>query len=838
MSARYNGFFNGRLALQDAHKKMKLSYTEDYSVLLPIFIYSKDEVVQPIYPDLERAIAKTSMVVDRHSMDISGKENCKWIDDTWIVMGEAQFLKGELTQAKQIFDFTKRKYPDPQIEQLSRYWLARVYTREEQYTRAGDELRKLGDGEALPDRVLGDLYAFKADYYLKQKKNEEAIGELQRSIEVTKNRDEKTRRMFILAQLLRIEGDGTSSSNLYAEIIKRNPDYEMSFYAKINRALAYDVTAGDIEGIRKILFKMLKDEKNAEYLDQIYYALAELELKEQDEPEAIDYLKLATKKSVKNGNTKGLAFYKLGDIYFQKKNYETAQAYYDSTITFLSTEHPDYDRILATANSLTQMMRDITIIETEDSLQAFSKLPLKEQEKIIDIKIDDLIQAERDEERQKQLEESQAQANKFNQNAPINRNITKGEWYFYNPAAIGFGAQEFKKIWGSRKNEDDWRRKDKTSVAPLLVSSEEGFENETDTSAGANDPKNAKYYWKSVPDTKEKLERSDALIIESLYDLAHVYKDLMLDENMAIATFEDLISRYDSSKYHPNVYYQLHLIYSKRGDQAKSDYYKNLVLTEFPKSDYAKVIENPDYAAESLASENTIREVYEKSYANFQQGFYRNAYDMSAKALEQFPDNIYTPQFKFLQALCYGYIDSEQRMIQELEIIATVYGSQEVGQEARKILDYFKNGKEGDSLKKAEEAALEEEIEKKKKQYTYDIGSQHNFVIIIPDTANYTKLQANLSDFNRKYFATKGFKTSLIPIKDGKAMIVVSKIGFASQALDYHGTFSGAGSDTDMFTKRGYPFFPISFDNYAHFYKDQGVEAYLAFFTENYLKSK
>ena len=321
MTARYNGFFNGRLALQDAHKKMKLSYTEDYSVLLPIFIYSKDEVVQPIYPDLERAIAKTSMVVDRHSMDISGKENCKWIDDTWIVMGEAQFLKGELTQAKQIFDFTKRKYPDPQIEQLSRYWLARVYTREEQYTRAGDELRKLGDGEALPDRVLGDLYAFKADYYLKQKKNEEAIGELQRSIEVTKNRDEKTRRMFILAQLLRIEGDGTSSSNLYAEIIKRNPDYDMSFYAKINRALAYDVTAGDIEGIRKILFKMLKDEKNAEYLDQIYYALAELELKEQDEPEAIDYLKLATKKSVKNGNTKGLAFYKLGDIYFQKKNY-------------------------------------------------------------------------------------------------------------------------------------------------------------------------------------------------------------------------------------------------------------------------------------------------------------------------------------------------------------------------------------------------------------------------------------------------------------------------------------------------------------------------------------
>ena len=192
---------------------------------------------------------------------------------------------------------------------------------------------------------------------------------------------------------------------------------------------------------------------------------------------------------MKNGKTKGLAFYKLGEIYSDKNEYEIAQAYYDSTVAFLSTEHPEYDRILLTANSLTQMMRDITIIETQDSLQKFSQKPKKEQEKIIDMLIEDLIQAEIDEKRQKQLEESQAQANKFSQNNQINRNITKGEWYFYNPAAVGFGASEFKKIWGDRKNEDDWRRKDKTSVAPLLIETDDEFA-EADTTEGANDPKN------------------------------------------------------------------------------------------------------------------------------------------------------------------------------------------------------------------------------------------------------------------------------------------------------------------------------------------------------------
>ena len=837
VTARYNGYFNGKMALQDAHQSMKESYQEDYTQQLPIFISDKDEVVQPVYPDLERTIAKASLVIDRHSMDIKGKEYCKWIDDAWLIMGEAQFLKSELTQAKQIFDFTKRKYSDPATEMISRYWLARIHTEQEQYTRASDELRKIDQGEGFPEKMLGELYAFRAEFFLRQDRLKDAIEELQRSIVHTRNRDEKTRRMFILAQLLREDGQGAASSNIYQEIIKRNPTYEMAFYAKINRALAHDVTAGNTDEIKELLFAMLKDEKNKEYQDQIYYALAELELKEGNEPQGIAYLKDATKYSVQNGNTKGLAFYKLGDIYFNKESYVQAQAYYDSTINFLSTEHPDYEMILATANSLTQMMRDVTIIETQDSLQAFAKLPKDEQERIIDQKIEDLIQAEQDAQRQRQLEESRAQANKFNQNTQVNRNITRGGWYFYNPAAVGFGATEFKKIWGSRKNEDDWRRRDKTSLSPLLVEEtlEEGTEGDT-TLAGANDPKNPNYYWKDVPDTEEKLDRSHALIIEATYDLAIVYKDLMNDEDMAIATFEDLLTRYDSTKYHPNVYYQLYLMHTARGEVAKADYYRGLLTTEFPESDYAKVIENPDYAAESLAQEYLAEEVYTRAYTYFNQGFYQKSYDMVVKAIAEIDNPEFNPKFKLLEALLLGFIGGEAQMISALETVARDYGSFDEGREAKEILDYLKNGKQVASLEEAEAEAMEEVIEEKKQAYAYDIGAQHNFVVIIPDTADHTKLQAAVSDFNRKYFATKGLKTSMIPIKDGKAMLVVSKVGFAQPAMDYYSTFKNAGADTKVFRDRGYPFFVISFDNYAQFYKDQMVEAYLAFFNENYSK--
>ena len=838
LTARYNGFFNGRLALQDAHKAMEEAYTEDYTQRLPVFISTIDEVVQPVYPQLERAITKTSMVVDRHSMDISGKEYCNWIDDAWLVMGEAQFLKGEYVQAKQIFDFTKRKYPDPKTKQISYLYLGKIYMEQEEYQRAGDQFRKLSLADGFPEKMLGELYAVKTDFYLRQNRLDDAIQQLEQSIAYSKKRQVKTRRMFLLAQLYKEIGEGSTSSDLYAQVIKRNPDYVMAFYAKINRALAYDVTGGNSQEIKDILFKMIKDAKNAEFLDQIYYALAELELKEGNEEQGIEYLHLATEKSVLNGNAKGLAYYRLAEIYFAKPAYAVAQTYYDSTVAFLSTEHPDYDLILARANSLTQMMRDITIVETEDSLQAFALLSEEDQERQIEMRIEDFIQAEKDAERQKELAELQNQNAKFNQNNQFNQNMKSGDWYFYNPGAIGFGASEFKKIWGgNRKNEDNWRRSDKTSNAPLLIADEDGILEE-DTIDGADDPKNPNYYKKSIPNTEEKLARSHALIIEALYDLGLVYKEQMNDYPPAVETFEELISRYDSSKYHVTSHYQLYLMYAEMGDQAKSEYHKNQILTKYPQSDYAQVILNPSFAASDMVKDAEVEKLYQEAYTYFEQGFYRRAYELGTLGLEKHPNSSFQPQFKFLEALCLGYIDSEARMLAELEVVKSKYAGSEVGKEAEEIIEYFKNGRSfGNELAEANKKIEEEEALAKMDQYKYDVGASHNFVIVVSDTMDTEALKRKVSDFNRKYFSTKGFKTSMILLKESKAMIIVSNVGYATKAIDYFTTFKGATDFKKLFENKN-PIFVISYDNYAQFYKDQNTEAYMMFFEENYLKGK
>ncbi|MEQ9188596.1 MAG: hypothetical protein RLP15_12745 [Cryomorphaceae bacterium] len=838
VTARYNGLFNGRLALQDAHKAMAEAYQEDYSAQLPIFISKKDEVAQGAYPQLDRAIQKTSMVVERHSMDISGKEYCKWIDDTWVVMGEAQFLKREYTLSKQIFDFTKRKYPSQETKQLSYMWLGRIYMEEEQYERAGDQFRKVSLEDGMPEKHMGLFHAIKAEYYLRQNRIDKTIEELEKSVYYTRKRDEKTRRMFILAQLYDRIGDGTKSSDLFAEVIRRNPEYEMTFYAKINRALAYDVSAGNTDEIKGILANMIKDDKNKEYLDQIYYAMAELELKEGNEEKGVEYLHLATRKSVRNGNAKGLAYYRLAEIFFEKPKYEVAQTYYNSTVAFLNSEHPDYEMILARANSLTQMMRDIEIVATEDSLQAFAQLSEKEQNQLIEQRIEQVIKREDDEKRKKALEEMQSQQSKFDQGNQFNRNMKSGDWYFYNPGAIGFGVSEFKKIWGgNRKNEDDWRRADKTSSAPLLIA-EDGGVLEEDTIEGADDPKNPNYYWKSVPDSDEKIARSHAMIVEALYDLALVYKEQMKDLPPAAETFEELLSRYDTSKYHITSHYQLYLMYQEMGNMSKSDFHKEQILSKYPTSEYAKVILNPEYAANAEESIEVVSEAYQKAYIYFDQGFYRQSYALVSEALEAYPNSALEPQLKFLEALCLGYIDSETRMLNELRSINKKYGASEVGKEAADIIAYFENGRKIESaLVEVEEKEDEAAVERALGKYAYDIGASHNFILVIADTMEAGAAQVKVSDFNRKYFSTKGFKTSSIPMKDGRTMIIVSNVGYASKAMDYYGTFTGSTDVRSLISESTFPFV-ISYDNYAAFYKDQNTEAYHQFFTANYLKTE
>ena len=79
---------------------------------------------------------------------------------------------------------------------------------------------------------------------------------------------------------------------------------------------------------------MLKDDKNIDYFDQIYYALAEIEIKEIIELKGL-VLELSVETSVSNNYQKTTSLIRLADLSYEVKNYRKAHEYFEKTMNVI-----------------------------------------------------------------------------------------------------------------------------------------------------------------------------------------------------------------------------------------------------------------------------------------------------------------------------------------------------------------------------------------------------------------------------------------------------------------------------------------------------------------------
>ena len=347
----------------------------------------------------------------------------------------------------------------------------------------------------------------------------------------------------MLAQLWLKKKEYAKASELFTEVIKLKPKYDMMFNAKINRALSYDSGSEDSNDIKKMLTKMVKDGKNKEYLDQIYYALADIAFKENNEPLGIEYLQKSAASSVSNNKQKALSYLRLGELFFDKPEYVKSQAYYDSCLTVLPEDYERYETIYERSKALSNLVDNILIVQEEDSLQKMANDETYRNEVV-----EKLVQKAIEEEEQKKAAlENEANVNYLDNNTTNTVAPSTGKWYFYNPTTLGFGFTDFKKNWGNRKLEDNWRRSNKQTVANFddddLTETTDSAK--TDSSKiKINEKTTPEYYLQYVPLTAEKMNTSHNKIIEALYAIGNIYREDFEDYKNSTAAFEELIERY------------------------------------------------------------------------------------------------------------------------------------------------------------------------------------------------------------------------------------------------------------------------------------------------------
>lgn len=837
LTCHYNGYWNGNEKFKQGIRELEKNAKYNFHKVLPVTNYGAKEDASSLNQYMDIAIKKASIMIQRHSLYFHKKEYNRWIDDCYMLIGKSYFYKKEFPNARRTFKFIINDYDKEPVKYEAMLWLARTFIQMEEYEKAQsylDLIKSKMEKDDMPNSVIKGFPLVYANFYILQEKYSPSMEYLYDGIDLNTKKQLITRLKFILAQIYQKENDLTEASILYKEVFKRNPDYDLAFQAKLNLAKCFESGSGNSKLIVKTLNKMLKDPKNKDYQDQIYYALAEVELKVHNDTLAINYLALSVATSVNNNFQKASSALTLADLYFKIPEYEYSQAYYDTAMQFLPEDYPNYEIIEAKTKILSEIVENLIVIQLEDSLQNLAAMSEDDRNAIIDKLIAQVAleeQKRREEEQIMQQEQSFARTNDFSRR----EGQKSGAWYFYNPTTLSFGLTEFNKKWGRRKLEDLWFLSNKRvtsfgedeELTPLDSLSSDS------TVVVSTDPLKRETYLQHIPLTEEQLIASDKKIANSYFQLGKLYDHGLEDFFEAINSYEKLLDKYPENDFLLQAYYNLYKLYEKIENQSKMDFYKNLIIEKFPDSDYAKILIDPNYYKELQAEKNKALVLYDETYSAYKDGDYYLVINNTDDAFTLYnePKEILA-KFKYLKALSIGKVDIVDSLTSQLKQLIDTFPNTEVTPLAQDLLEYILGPQ-----------ITEEDISQEEKQanelYIYDPDETHLFVLIVNGLdVNINAVKVRISDFNSKHFSLKDLTINSILLDQEHHIITVGNFENSENALIY---YDAIRKDTYIFSNLltdNYSSFVICTTNYPVFYKSKDIAVYELFFKREYLKEE
>ncbi|MCL2042104.1 MAG: tetratricopeptide repeat protein [Bacteroidales bacterium] len=844
LTAHYNVYWNGNDALEEGHKEFQKNVKDNYTAILPVYNTGNIQEAGQMNGPSDRALEKGSATIQRHSMFIDRKERCKWIDDAYLMMGKAYFHKREYNSAKRTFEFLIANFEDPKMVFQARLWLVHTLDKSEKFNISATELElsrlMINQKQVTKRKYLSFYNETAANHYILMQEYESALPFLKNAIQYAQTTKMRRRLQFISGQIYQHLGDYQKASEYYALLVKKNTTFEIGFNSRINLAKCYAAGTGDSKAIVAQLQKMLKERRYKEYQDQIYYALYEIAHKDGDIAAEKDYLRQSVATSVQNDYQKSLSALTLAAILFDERDYETSQAYYDTTLQVLPKDYPDYENIKARGLILTDLVTNLITIREQDSLQRVAAMPEKERFALIDGIIQKIIEEE------KRLEEEERRIAELGYQDPRYRDQTlnTGSWYFYNAQTISMGRKDFIKKYGSRKLEDLWIISNKQSFNwgdgdTEVALGPDGLPIE-DTISLETDEKKREYYLQNLPLTPELRQASDSMIVDAYFNAGNIYRDRLYETLRAAEMFGELIERFPdttSNRYLLLTYYLIIKCYTELGDDVNRQKYTDMVVGQYPESDVARLILDPDYFKDMEARAKSVGTLYEKTYLAYKGEQHYMVLINADRAHAEYPEHALIPKFDFLKAMSSGVLESRDSTIAQLRRLIVNYPHSDVKPRAEQVYALLTGGKPIE-LTPEEEAKSASVLEEQGISIykTEQLAGPHLFVVYLPDVFNSNAIRIRIADFNSQNYKVSTLAVNNVMFDKDKGMVTVGSFATKDAAMKYYYHIIADSYVMGIIgTQVGAEVFIISAENYPIFYQDQNISKYYSFFEKNYL---
>jgi tetratricopeptide (TPR) repeat protein len=823
--------FNGYYYAREEIKKIEMSHwaglQDDHNRILRLFPALDSSIVKAHDKELQEAIKMASIAIQRHP-------NSKWVDDCYLLVAQARLYSLDWGNAVQTFKFVNTKSKEPDARHRAIMGLIRTFTEHKEFNNGQAAIDYL-EKEKL-SRSNQKLFAIEKAYFFQSQGNLDYMVRSLSPVEKNLKRKDKAGRIyFILGQVYQKLGFESEAYQFYRKCLSTNPEYEIDFYARLYLAQVAEISRSrNVAAARKSFRKLLKDGKNKDFQDKIYYEMGMFELKQKNLPEAIAEFNRAIRMG-KNKQVDGEAYLRLGQIYYDTlKQYQLSQAYYDSAISSLSPEYEGYKEIKARQEILDEFVKNLNTIQLQDSLLKLSSMDTVELRKMVEAALD----------KKKKEEEARNKGKKKRARVQLTSTANtdifatgeenavsteeSGDWYFANPTALTIGQNEFKRIWGDLPLEDNWRRSQRSVAGSTTRRPSTATQNTsaTDTpatpEAPAADPVTVEYNKINtmIPRTSEQKAEALHKIEIAYFSLGDIYYLKLLEKENAATTYQTLLKRFPTSEYAPEVLYRLYLI-NKDADPPLAEQFATQLKRDHPESTFARLLINPNYLEESSQAVQKQQSLYKKAYDEFTDGKFTASLGTIGEA-EQLGETSFSPQLELLRILIAGRTEDISRYQYLLDEFTKKYPETPTGLYAKKLLETSRK-------------FVDDQEKRKGIQYIRSLEEPHYFVIVYKKSENIgNKASFALERFNDTYYKDLKLKTSNLTLNDDYIITLVDELPRVSAAIDYVHTFNEKLQGMTELRNHKFNNFVITKDNFNIFYRTKGLDEYIYFFEKNY----
>lgn len=883
ITTHYNIWWNGNESLKKGVAMMDARYKDDFTRLLPVYKMGTKEESKSLNPQFDRAIEKSVKGIKKHSIFVNGQEHVPYIPKCYMMTAYATFYKHDFVTAASTCQMLASQYAGTAIADEAAILQARCSTMDQRYRDAEnalDEMVVAAGKDNFANSQKLNLYLAMAECTLPQEKYKKGVNFLKMALEQRPSRDQKARIYYILGQIYQDQGKRPTASKYFEKVLQYGPSYEMEFNARLNIASCADLQHTDRAKLEKLLDRMLKDKKNAEFLDQIHYAKGEMYMGIKETKKACESFKTSCAVSTSNPAQKARSAIRLGGILFDRfQDYDQAQIYYDTAMSIIKPDYPHYADIKARYDLLSSLVVNTRVIERNDSLIALTQLPESKLMELINKKIEELKKAEAEAKERELLEQ-------LSNDAKSQQITLQGDWYFYNSNTVQKGKETFRQRWGMRDLEDYWFLSSKGLMGMNMLAQMNGndaadsldnnnedatVENDaskdstaTQSKGNPNDPHDVAYYLKDLPKSQEEIDSMKNETSVSLLNAGYIFYVGIRNLPKALECYLRMTNEFTTNAEIVQAFYMLYKIYDRQGNTPSANYYRDMVLMGFPDSDFSNLILDEDYYKEIIRRGQIIKEDYDNVYSLYRKHRYEAVLTNVANAKLMYEGEPMLGKFRYWEGLAYAKMDNKPSAVATFQEIIKDYNKDDTLVDlAQAQLDYLlgdggkyianSGGSEEiddpmpDStltqreqtrrLSRSGSTTSETELPPEAQLFRYKDNMPHTVIILVKEKKiRATQLQHKVGSFILTYYANSGYKAAPLMFTDSTQMITINTFKDAVEAVDFAKHIQSTDGPMSEYNPSDFQVFAISKQNYVTLYNRKQVDAYKLFYEKYYIQ--